>query len=105
MFPNLDDVVIRYFTPWDKDPDEILIPFSTPKLGGKLVLVDANAAGPWEHLAVTCGLRFKFIHAGGVIDCVPVLFAACAETLETFQFDLLPNGGMRSLVHLDMNFG
>ena len=100
-FPNLDDLVIRDFTPLQHYIDPKSIPFSAPKLGGKLVLVSSDVA--WEHFAVAYGLRFKSVHAGGVIGHVPALLAACAETLETFEIDLIPDGGMRPCVHLTMN--
>ena len=102
LFPNLDNVIIRDFEPLENYIDQTFIPLSTPKLGGKLVLVSSDVV--WvEHLAVACGLRFKSIHAGGVVGHVPSLLAACAETLETFEIDLIPDGGMRPCFHLTMN--
>ena len=104
-FPNLDDVIIRYFAPVGNVPDEMLTPLSTPKLGGKLVLVSSDAVETWEHLAISCGLRFRYIRVWGVKKCVPVLLDACATTLETLRIELLSDNGTRTHAHLTTNLG
>ena len=94
LFPNLDDIAIRNFTPATDVLDGTLTPFSTPKLRGKLVLTSSDLVGTWEHLAASCGLRFCFIHVWGVEECLPVLLDACAKTLETLRIEPFPDQGM-----------
>jgi hypothetical protein len=84
LFPNLDDIEIQSFVRLGiAIPDKVLVPFSTPKLRGQLTLTSSPAVETWEHLAASCGLRFRSIHLNPVSNCAPVLLAACAETLET----------------------
>lgn len=87
LFPNLDDVDIRYFWALPNIPGEVLGPWSTPKLCGKLALVSSDTVETWHQLATRCGLRFRFIHIWAVIECVPVILNACAKTLETLRIE------------------
>ena len=103
LFPNLDDVIIRYFAPVGNVPDEMPTPLSTPKLGGKLVLVSSDAVETWEHLAISCGLRFRYIRVWGVKNCIPVLLDACAATLETLRIELLSDNGTGTHTRLSKN--
>ena len=105
LFPNLEDIVVRHHVDARETHKEALASLSTPKLHGKLVLLGFGVLGTWEHLATSCGLRFRFIHVGGVIKSVPVLLTACARTLETFRIELLPDRGTGSRVHSTVNLG
>ena len=96
LFPNLDDVAIQFFAP--KPPGEVHAPFSTPGLRGKLMLVSVSAVETWQHLATWGGLRFHSISVYGTTKCVPVLLAACANTLKTLRIQPRNDPGMRPRV-------
>ena len=106
LFPNLDDISISFF--FQRPPGGVLAPFSTPRLHGKLELRSVGAVEVWEHLATWGGLRFHSIFVCGVTMCVPVLLAACTDTLDTLQIELASNPGTRPLVcprlHFDSRF-
>ena len=93
LFPNLNDIVIRSFTPASKILGEVRAPWTAPKLQGKLELVWSDALETWEHLTTWSGLRFRSIRFLGVSRCVPVILAACANTLETLRIEPLLNHG------------
>jgi hypothetical protein len=90
LFPNLDDIMIWHthtLPPSTAIPDTKLVPFSTPRLRGRLVLYYFDSVEIWTPLiAPGGGLRFRFMDLCRIRDSVPVLFEACAETLETLRF-------------------
>ena len=98
LFPNLDDIEVQHLLlTRTAVHDEPLPPFSAPKLRGKLSLSSSSTTvATWEHLAASSGLRFRFILIGSVPTCAPILFTACAETLETFQIQPGDESGMCS---------
>jgi len=93
FFANMDNVEIRNpymcITPADTtDLETDLVPFSTPKLRGRLELHNFNWVEPWVHLITSCdGLRFRHMDLHRSTRCAPILLKACGETLETLRFD------------------
>ena len=89
LFPNLDDITIREFSkrsPSVTVPDTELVPFSTPRLRGRLVLHGINSGETWTRLIASGGgLQFRYMELLRVRGCARVLFKACAETLETLR--------------------
>jgi len=89
FFPNLDDIVIfgvPIGTRIAMAPDTELVPFSAPKLRGRLLLCAFRQVDVWTHLIASCGgLRFHYMHLTWVGGSLPMLFEACAETLETLR--------------------
>jgi len=89
LFPNLDNIEILGVSthrPTSAIPDGDLVPFSVPTLRGWLVLF-GNWVNTFADLIAWCGgLRFRCMHLSYVGSCAPVLFEACAETLETVRF-------------------
>ena len=70
-------------------PDKELVPFSAPKLRGQLALYDFHWVETWTHLITSCGgLRFRHMDVRKGTSCTPVLFKACAGTLESLRFNL-----------------
>jgi len=91
LFPNLDDVDISFpkRPPGAAVPDLELVPFSGPKLQGRLELCDGGWVETWTDLVTSCGgLRFNYMDLRWVDGCVPFLLGACAETLETLGCSL-----------------
>jgi hypothetical protein len=90
LFPNLDDIKIWGMAVCPPDVtihNPGLVPFSTPRLRGRLVLYNFAWAETWMHLvAPGGGLRFHYMELYRVGGCAPVLFEACAETVETLRF-------------------
>jgi hypothetical protein len=89
LFPNLDDITIYGSTPPPDPtiPETELVPLSTPRLRGRLVAYNFQSVETWTRLiTVGGGLRFHHMELWKVGGCVPVLFEACAETLETLRF-------------------
>jgi hypothetical protein len=90
LFPNLDNIEIwqtYQYPPNATIHDTELVPFSTPRLRGRLVLHGCGWAETWTRLiAAGGGLRFHYMKLRKVRGCAPVLFEACAETLETLRF-------------------
>jgi hypothetical protein len=90
LFPNLDDIAIwglSTHTPNVTTPDTELIPFSTLRLRGWLVLRGSNSVETWTGLIASGGsLQFRYMDLWCVGGCAPVLFEACADTLETLRF-------------------
>jgi len=91
LFSNLENIEI-----WDPhllrptSPREP-VPFSAPEFRGRLVLYNLGIrwVETWTHLLTSGGsLRFRHMDLRGSASCAPVLFEACAETLETIQFGL-----------------
>jgi len=90
FFSNLDDVELRCTVAFYAAPTK-LVPFSTPapKLRGRLALYDFHWVETWGHLIATCsGLRFRHMDLREDASCAPILFEACAETLETLRFNV-----------------
>jgi len=89
LFPNLDDVeILRICSPalYTAVSDSELLPFSAPKLRGRLTLYDFSLVEVWTHMIASCGgLRFRHMDLRGSASCVPTLLEACADTLETLQ--------------------
>jgi hypothetical protein len=86
LFPNLDDVDIQqpHCAPTSNTE---LVPFSTPKLQGKLKLYQCRSTETWKHLiSVFGGLRFRYMSLRQVGASAPILLAACGKTLETLRF-------------------
>ena len=90
LFSNLDNIEIlrtSLFSPTTTALGTELVPSSTPRLRGRLVLYDFHRAETWTYLIASCGgLRFRYVHLNWVGSSAPVLFEACAETLETLRF-------------------
>jgi len=89
LFSNLDDVDISSPRPppYAAAIDTDLVPFSAPKLQGRLKLRDFDWVETWTDLIASCGsLRFHYMDLRRVGDCAPILLGACAKTLETLQF-------------------
>ena len=91
LFPDLDDVDIRLSHVYVHNtaiPDTGLVPHSTPKLRGRLVLYSFGWVETWAQLITSCGgLRFRHMDLSGGPCCAPFLLKACAETLETLRFN------------------
>ena len=91
LFSNLDDIKIwRACTRLENPtiPDAELVPFSMPKLRGRLVLHDFGSVETWTHLVASgSDLRFRYMDLCNAGGCPPVLFEACAETLETLRLE------------------
>ena len=89
LFPNLDDVeILRNSAPTSYGiiPDAELVPFSAPKLRGRLTLYDFGWIETWTYMITSYGgLRFRHMDLRGSTRCVPTLLEACADTLETLQ--------------------
>ena len=87
LFPNLDDINICRFSTDVTAPDTGLVPFSTPRLQGRLVVHHFQEVEVWTRLVASSGgLRFRDVELYRVGGCAPVLFEACAKTLETLRF-------------------
>ena len=90
LFSNLDDIEIvraSTHTPKTAIPDTELALFSVPKLRGRLVLYDFRWVEALTDLIISCGgLRFRYMNLNWVGSCAPVLFEACAKSLETLRF-------------------
>ena len=92
LFSNLDDVEIWYgrgcltnTTVSDAD----LVPFSAPKLVGRLVLRDFRWVETWTDLVASGGgLQFRHLDLRRSTSCTPVLFEACSGTLETLRINV-----------------
>jgi len=96
LFSNLDDIKIQYVSHRPSItaiPDTELIPFSAPRLQGRLELYDFPWIGACADLITSCGLRFRYMDLRRVGGCVPILLEACAETLETLRFGLTEGSG------------
>ena len=90
LFENLDDIKIcgPIHLPKKTTPDTELVPLSTPRLQGRLVVLNFDLVETWTGLITAGhGLRFRYMELWSVGDCAPVLLEACAETLETLRFN------------------
>jgi hypothetical protein len=90
LFSNLDNITIWLFPTYLPNitiPDVELLSFSTPTLRGRLVLRDSDSVVTWTCLIASGGdLQFYCMDLWRVGGCAPVLFEACAGTLETLRF-------------------
>jgi len=93
FFPNLDDIGIRnplMYTSNPIGPDVELVPFSVPKLRGRLAICGSPSVEIWSHIIASCGgLRFHHMDLHMSARYVPILINACAKTLETLRFDTM----------------
>jgi hypothetical protein len=89
LFSNLEDIKIQQCYTYALNvtiPDAELVPFSAPRLQGRLVVYNFDLVEVWTRLiAVGGGLRFNYMELCRVGECASVLFEACAETLETLR--------------------
>jgi len=100
LFSNLDDIKLLYapIGLFDTDiPDVKLVPFSAPKLQGRLELYDFHWVETCTDLVTSCGLRFHYMDLRKVGGCAPVLLEACAETLETLRFGVTERSNSKYL--------
>ena len=93
LFPNLDDIRLDtalLHTINATTPDSELVPFSAPKLRGRLTLYSRNWVGVWTDLiASSGGLRFRHMDLRWNANWASVLLDACAGTLETLRISVL----------------
>ena len=91
LFTNLDNLEIHNtytYMPDETIPNTELVPFSAPKLQGRLILRYFGWVETWTHLITSCGgLRFHHADLRWSGSCTSTLLKACAETLETIRFD------------------
>ena len=91
LFKNLDDIEIQNtytYTPDETIPDTELVPFSAPKMRGRLILRYFHWVETWTHLLASCGgLRFHHADLRWSGNCASTLLKACAETLESIRLD------------------
>lgn len=89
LFSGLENISIRggpTLEPAATIPDTKLVPFSPPELRGELRLYGSQRVETWTRLIALCGgLRFRYMNLRNVGACVPILFEACAKTLETLR--------------------
>ena len=93
LFPNLDDIGLDTALPPHTlnttSPDSELVPFSSPKLRGRLTLHSRNWVGVWTDLIASGGgLRFRHMDLRWNANWASVLLDACAGTLETLRIGL-----------------
>ena len=85
LFPNLDDLKLRYGSVQAPTPDPALIPHSAPSLRGRLTLTWVDRVGFLRGLSnISGGLRFRhmdLLKVGGAC----FLLDTCADTLETLR--------------------
>ena len=90
LFPNLDNIKISGMAKYPPDvttPNPQLVSISTPRLRGRLVLHNFGLVETLTRLVASGGgPRFHYMELYRVVDCAPVLFEACAETVETLRF-------------------
>ena len=93
LFPNLDDIRLDTALPCRSNataPDSELVPFSSPKLQGRLTLYGRNWVETWTDLiASSGGLRFRHVDLRWNGGWASVLLEACAGTLETLRIGVL----------------
>ena len=91
FFPHLDDIQITLsheYRPSTTIRDTELIPFPARKPQGQLALHQFTWPETWANLITLYGgLQFRRLDLRGFVSCAPLLFEACAETLETLRID------------------
>jgi len=86
LFSELDNVEIWGTNSYTRRPvPDTFVPFSAPKLRGRLVLRNYYWSETWTRLIFPGGLRFCHMDLRDSMLCAPVLLEACAETLEMLQ--------------------
>jgi len=91
LFSNLDDISIGSLKQplGITTPDTELVPFSAPRLQGRLELRRFDWVETWTDLIASCGgLRFHYMDLYWVGGCTPILLRACAETLRTLRWSI-----------------
>lgn len=95
FFSNLDDIEIigvNRHIPNPTIPNPELVPFPAPRLQGRLTHHGFDWVETWTYLInLYGGLHFRHLDLCGGVGCVPVLFEACAETLETLTLSAAPH--------------
>ena len=90
LFSNLDDVEIRIGGMPLPESDPEHVPFSTPKLRGRLELDAFPWVEVWTYLIASCGgLQFHYMNLCMSKKCAPILLGACANTLETLRLSAM----------------
>ena len=91
LFPSLENIDIdgcRYI-PNQTTPGTEFVPFSAPKLRGRLVLYDFSWVETWTGLINSCGgLWFRHVDLWRSPSCAPILLDVCAKTVETLRFSV-----------------
>ena len=108
LFSNLENIEIEGTAVPDKIiPETVLVPFSAPKLRGRLALYDFDWVETWTHLITSCGgLRFRHLDLRGSASCVSVLLEACSGTLETLRINATDGSiGKRFCMSFRIGFG
>ena len=86
LFSNLDDIEIGTWFTYSYNPEPERVPFSTPRLRGRLELRAHPWVSVWTHLIASWGgLRFRYMDLPKSAGCAPILLEACANTLETLR--------------------
>jgi hypothetical protein len=89
LFPNLDDITIWDFSTHTQNvaiPDTEVVPFSTPRLRGRLAIRGFDSVETWTCLIASGGsLQLHYLDLWRVGGCAPIMFEACAETLEKLR--------------------
>ena len=89
LFPNLDDTTIWDFSTHTQNvtiPNTAVVPFSTPGMRGRLALRGFDSVETWTCLIASGGsLQLHYLDLWRVGGCAPVLFKACAKTLDTLR--------------------
>ena len=89
LFPNLDDITIWDFSTYAQNAAILnteVVPFSTPRLRGRLALRGFDSVETWTCLIASGGsLQFHYLDLWRVGGCAPIMFEACAETLEKLR--------------------
>jgi len=91
LFPKLDDIGVlnrSTITGGRSTPETKLVPFFAPKLQGRLALDSFLWPETWTYLITSSGLRFRHMDLRKTAGCAPLLFEACAETLETLRLGI-----------------
>jgi hypothetical protein len=98
LFQSLDDVDVRQPSVSNAHTfNGQLVPFSSPRLRGRLTVYKSRSIDTWTYLMATCrGLRFRHMDLYETSDAAPILLEACAGTLESFRFYATDDPGEQS---------
>ena len=109
LFSNLDSIGIwNTRTPkliTTTIPEIELAPLFALKLRGRLALRTFGWTETWEHLITSnSDLRFCHMDLYKSASCAPILFEACAETLDTLRFGTVGSAGelLRIRIFMDL---
>ena len=92
LFPNLDDIELYSALPHTPNTflDSELVPFSSPRLRGRLTLHSQGRVETWTDLIASSGsLRFRHMDLRWNASWASILLEACAGTLETLRISVL----------------